>query len=219
MADGTNRQLGHVPKNVRSQAMHFFLMTQKLLLQFMKMKSSYKAELDILVQKKKMEIPTIFSEEAVKTIFSTLEYTPQYLTAIAKQFDDKSSLQPIIEDKRSFRETLVHFLNFEGLNYNTIYPTFLISKPQIYPIHAEKDFNRLNLFGDFQLEDLLTAFCYERKKYLNFLKALKKNDWNKQMIESGKAREETIYLMSRKTSLHDFTHIQILKFQTNFMFK
>ncbi|MFN0215878.1 MAG: hypothetical protein ACKVT2_16590 [Saprospiraceae bacterium] len=80
------------------------------------MKSSYKAELNKIVQKKRAEMPTSFSETALDTIFATLEFTPQYLTAIAKQFDDKSSIKPIIEGKRSFRETLIHLLNFEGLN-------------------------------------------------------------------------------------------------------
>jgi hypothetical protein len=181
------------------------------------MKSNYKAELDKLVQKKRNEMPTSFSELALDSIFMILEYTPQYLTAIAKQFDNNNSLKPIIEGKRSFRETLIHLLNFEGLNYTTVYPAFLINKPQVYPIHAERDFDRLNLFKDFQIDELLKAFCFERKKYLNFLKSLNKKDWNKQLTEEGKAREETIYSMARRTTVHDFTHIEILKFQTNFL--
>ena len=181
------------------------------------MKSSYKAELDKLVQEKRNEMPTSFSAAALDTIFATLEYTPLYLTSIAKKFDDKSSLKSIIEGKRSFRETLIHMLNFEGLNYTTVYPSLLITKPQVYPIHAERDFDRLNLFADFQLNDLLLAFCFERKKYLTFLKSIKKKDWKREMTEVGKTREETIYSMSRRTAVHDFTHIQILKFQTNFL--
>jgi hypothetical protein len=182
------------------------------------MNSSYKAELDKLVRKKKNEMSTTFSETAVINILATLEYTPQYLKALAKQFDEKSSLLPIIEGKRSFRETMIHLLNFEGLNYTTVYPAFLLNKPQIYPIDAERDFDRLNLFADFELNDLLTAFCLERKKYLNFLKSLKTKDWQREMIEEGKARQETIYLMARRAALHDITHIQILKFQTEFLF-
>lgn len=181
------------------------------------MKSRYKVELDKLVQKKRNEMPTSFSEVVLDTIFATLEYTPQYLTAIANKFDDKSSLRPIIEGKLSFRETLIHLLNFEGLNYTTVYPSLVLNKPQVYPIHAERDFDRLNLFADFQLNDLLLAFCIERKKYITFLKSLKKKDWNREMTENGKAREETIYSMARRTAVHDFTHIQILKFQTNFL--
>lgn len=181
------------------------------------MKSNYKAELDKLVQKKRNEIPTSFSENALDTIFATIEYTPHYVISIAKKFDDNSSLIPIIEGKRSFRETLIHLLNFEGLNYTTVYAAFLLDKPHVYPIHSERDFDKLNLFADFQLSDLIMAFCFERKKYINFLKSLKKKDWNRAMIEDGKAREETIYLMARRTAVHDFTHVQILKFQTNFL--
>jgi hypothetical protein len=180
------------------------------------MKPNYKAELDKLVQKKRNEIPTSFSEEALHNIFTTLEYTPEYLTAISKQFDAKSSIQPIIDGKRSFTETLIHMLNFEGLNYTTVYPAFLINKPQVYPIHSERDFNRLNLFTDFKMAELITAFSSERKKYLSFLKSLKNKDWNRELSEDGKAREETIYSMARRTAIHDYTHIQILKFQTNF---
>ena len=89
------------------------------------MRSDYKEELNKLVQKKKKEIPTSFSEVAVNNIFTILEYTPNYLTSIARHFDDKSALKPIIDGKRSFRETLIHFLNIEGLNYTTIYTAFL----------------------------------------------------------------------------------------------
>lgn len=181
------------------------------------MKSHYKTELDIVVRKKRDEIPTSFSESALDTIFETLEYTPHYITTVAKNYDDKSSLIPIIEGKRSFRETLIHLLNFEGLNYTTSYAALLLHKPHVYPIHSERDFDKLNLFADFPLNDLLTAFCFERKKYITFLKSLKKKDWNRSMIEEGKAREETIYLMARRTAIHDFTHVQILKFQTNFL--
>lgn len=179
------------------------------------MRSDYKEELNKTVEKKKKEIPASFSEDAVSNIFSTLEYTPKYLTSIAKQFDDKSSLKPMIDGKRSFRETLIHLLNMEGLNYTTIYAAFLLNKPKIYPIHAERDFDRLNLFSDFQLKELLETFCLERKKSLNFLKSLKKSDWQKQLSEKGKAREETIYWRARRLALHDFTHVQILKLQTN----
>ncbi len=182
-----------------------------------KINSNYKTELDRLVYKKRNEMPTSFSETALDIIFDTLEYTPQYLTALAKRFDEKSSLEPIIDGKRSFRATLIHLLNFEGLNYTNVYAAFLINKPQVYPIHAERDFDKLNLFADFHTDELLTAFCFERKKYFNFLKSLKKKDWCKPMTEEGKTREETIYSMTRRTAVHDFTHIEILKFQINFL--
>ena len=179
------------------------------------MQSDYKEELNKLVQKKKKEIPTSFSEVAVNNIFTILEYTPNYLTSIARHFDDKSSLKPVTEGKRSFRETLIHFLNLEGLNYTTIYPAFLLNKPKIYPIHAERDFDRLSLFSDFHLNELLETFCFERRKSLSFLKSLKENDWYRKLTEKDKAREETIYWRARVLAIHDFTHVQILKFQTN----
>jgi hypothetical protein len=75
------------------------------------MKSDYKEELNKLVQKKKKEIPGFFSEVAVTNIFTVLEHTPNYLTSIAKHFDDKISLEPIIEGKRSFREYICSTLN------------------------------------------------------------------------------------------------------------
>jgi hypothetical protein len=179
------------------------------------MKPDYKSELQKLLQKKKNEMPTSFSEKAIDAIIATLEYTPQYLMAMAKLYDDQSALKPIIEGKRSFRETMIHLLNFEALHYTTIYPAFLINKPQVYPIHSERDIDRLNLFASFQLHDLVMAFCFERKKYITFLRSLKKKDWYREIVEHGKARHETIYLMARRTAIHDFTHIQILEFQTN----
>ncbi|MDX1941588.1 MAG: hypothetical protein SFU99_13605 [Saprospiraceae bacterium] len=181
------------------------------------MKSDYKEELNKLVQRKKKEIPTSFSEIAVNNIFTILEYTPNYLTSIARHFDDKNAVEPIIEGKRSFRETLIHLLNIEGLHYTTIYPAFLLNKPKIYPIHAERDFDRLRLFSDFQLHELLGAFCLERRKSLSFLKSLNKNDWLRELSEENKARAETIYWRARVLAIHDFTHVQILKFQTNYL--
>jgi len=181
------------------------------------MRSDYKEELNKLVEKKKKEIPTSFSEAAVNNIFATLEYTPNYLTSIAKHFDEERSLTPIIEGKRSFRETLIHLLNIEGLNYTTIYPAFLLNRPMVYPLHAEKDFDRLNLFSGLQSNELLDAFKLERRKSLNFLKSLKKSDWSKQLKEENKAREESIFWRARALAIHDFTHVQILKFQTNYL--
>jgi hypothetical protein len=181
------------------------------------MKSDYKEELNKLVEKKKKEIPTSFSEAAVNNIFTILEYTPNYLTSIARHFNDKSSVEPIIEGKRSFRETLIHLLNIEGLNYTTIYAAFLLNKPKIYPIHAERDFDRLSLFSDFRINELLETFCFERRKSLSFLRSLKGSDWHRQLTEKAKAREETIYWRARVLAIHDFTHVQILKFQTNYL--
>lgn len=181
------------------------------------MKSDYKEELSKLVHKKKKEIPGSFSEVAATNIFTILECTPNYLTSIAKHFDDRSSLEPIIEGKRSFRETLIHLLNIEGLNYATIYPAFLLNKPMVHPLHAERDLDRLGLFLDFQLNELLEAFCLERRKSLSFLKSLKKSEWHRQFAEENKAGKETIYWRARGLAIHDFTHVQILKFQTNYM--
>jgi len=164
------------------------------------MSSDYKERLDKLVQKKKKEIPTTLSEAAIQTILEILEETPRYLNAIAKNFDEKTSLAPIIAGKRSFRETLIHLLNIEALNYTTIFPAFLLNKPAIYPLHAERDIDRLNLFADFQMQELLLAFDLERKKTLGFFRSLKKNDWSKQLTEENKAREETIYWESSLTS-------------------
>jgi hypothetical protein len=177
------------------------------------MAKDYKEQLNKLVEKKKKEIPTAQSDDAIKNIFETLEETPRFLIAIAKRFDEKTSLNPIIEGKRSFRETLVHLLNIEGLNYTTIYPAFLLNKPKVYPLHAEKDFDRLSLFTDFKLKDLLQAFDLERKKTLSFLRSLKPNDWIRQLVEDNKARQETIYWRARGLAVHDYTHVHILKFQ------
>jgi hypothetical protein len=180
------------------------------------MKSDYKKELLKLVENKKKEIPTTFSQDAVKNIFVTLEYTPEFLSAFSTRFNDKTSLKPLMKGKRSLRETLVHLLNIEGLHYSTIYPALLLKKPKIYPIHAERDFDRLSLFSDFNLVELLQAFRFERRKTLNFLRSLKNGDWSRQLSEAGKAREETIYWRVRGLAIHDYTHVEIIKFQTGF---
>ncbi|MCB1025734.1 MAG: hypothetical protein KDB79_15155 [Acidobacteria bacterium] len=171
--------------------------------------------LNILLRKKKKLVPTNCSEAAVKNILLMLEELPKELRLIAARFDERSSLEPIIEGKRSLRDTLLHLLNIEGLNYTTIFPAFLLDKPTIYPLHAERDLRKLNLFSDFSFEGLLETFCLERRKTLNFLRSLEMQDWTKQMIKSGKAREETIYSRARELAMHDFVHVQTLKFQLN----
>ncbi len=177
------------------------------------MEPDYKSELNKLLQKKKKGFPTSFSDSGLANILSVLDETPNHLVSIAKRFDEESSLEPILEGKRSMRETLIHLLNVEGLNYMTIYPAFLLNKPNVYPLHAERDFDRLSLFRDFKFNQLLEAFCCERRKTLNFMRSLERNDWLKQLIESGKARMESIYWRARGLAIHDFTHIQILKLQ------
>ena len=181
------------------------------------MNLDYRETLIKLVQKKKKEIPTSFSEAAIANVFIVLEETPNYLASFAKHFDERTSLEPIIEGKRSFRETLIHMLNIEGLHYTTMYPALLLNKPRVYPLHAERDFNKLNLFSDFQLHELLEVFRFERRKSLSFLKSLKRSDWFRQITEENKAREETIYWRARGLAIHDFTHVQILKLQTNYL--
>ena len=42
----------------------------------------------------------------------------------------------------------------------------------MYHIHAERDFERLNLFADFQLNELFLAFYFERKIF-NISKIIK----------------------------------------------
>lgn len=174
---------------------------------------NYKSELNILLSKKKKEIPTVFSETAYNNIIDTLRETPKVIHDLSKFFDNKSSTKPIIEGKWSFKETLIHILNIEILNYTTIYPAYLLDKPIVYPLHAERDIKKLNLFKDFSLSELVNEFKSERRKLLNFLEGLDYKDLHRKIIEKNKTREETIYWRLRGLALHDFTHIQILNFQ------
>lgn len=174
---------------------------------------NYKSELNILLSKKKKEIPTVFSVTAYKNIIETLRETPQKISLLSKKFDNKTSLTPVIKGKWSFRETLIHILNIEILNYTTIYPAYLLDKPVVYPLHAERDIKKLNLFKDFSLSELVNEFKSERRKLLNFLEGLDYKDLVRKIIEKNKAREETIYWRLRGLALHDFTHIHILNFQ------
>ncbi|MFN8278437.1 MAG: hypothetical protein U0T84_13215 [Chitinophagales bacterium] len=178
--------------------------------------ANYKDEVHRIVQQKKQAIPTAFSAPAVTAILATLEDTVLYLQALARKFDDKSARLPIVAGKRSFRETLIHLLNFEALHYHTAYMALLLREPKVYPIHAERDIARLKLFAGFTVDELVQSFCLERKKYLSFLRALQQPDWARSIEEAGKARHENIYLMARRTAIHDYTHIQILIFQTGF---
>lgn len=174
---------------------------------------NYKPELNKLISKKKKEIPTLFSVTACNNIIETLRDTPQIITKLSKKFNNKTSQTPIIKDKWSFRETIIHFLNIEILNYITIYPAYLLDNPVVYPLHAERDIKKLNLFKDFSLTELVNEFKSERRKLLNFLEGLDYKDLHRKIIEKNKTREETIYWRLRGLALHDFTHIQILNFQ------
>ncbi|MBK7966147.1 MAG: hypothetical protein IPK10_13285 [Bacteroidetes bacterium] len=53
------------------------------------MKSDYKVALNKSIQKKRLELSTTFSEEILASIFSTLEFTPRYLSSLAEKFDNK----------------------------------------------------------------------------------------------------------------------------------
>lgn len=177
------------------------------------MSSAYKPALNKLLGKKKKEIPTKISELALQKIYEILESTPEKLNKISGYFKNENFNKPIIPGKRSFRETLLHILNIEALNYTTIYPALLLDKPEVYPLHAERDIQRLGLFENFTREELLTGFMYERKKTINFFNVLSPEQWSRQIIELNKKRKESIYWRARGLALHDYTHILILKFQ------
>lgn len=179
----------------------------------MKLTDSYKLQVNALLANAKKHIPTAYSEAAVSNALGILEATPPTLKEISSHISEQDFAKPIIPGKRSFKETLHHFLNIEALNYVTIYPALLIDKPKVYGLHAERDLGRLRLYEDFTRDELLTSFDLERRKTLNFLKALKKTDWQRQIIESGKSRQETIYWRARALALHDHTHVLILRFQ------
>jgi len=178
-----------------------------------KLTENYKLQVNALLANAKKQIPTAFSEAAVSNALGILESTPSALKEISSNISEEGFAEPIIPGKRSFKETLHHFLNIEALNYVTIYPALLIEKPKVYGLHAERDLGKLRLYEDFTRDELLTSFELERRKTLNFLKALKKGDWLRQIIEGGKSRQETIYWRTRALALHDYTHLLILRFQ------
>lgn len=179
------------------------------------MTESYKAEVNARLAEARKKIPTVYSEAAAGAALGILVSTPAALMEISSRISVEDFAQPIMPGKRSFKETLMHFLNIEALNYVTIYPAFLIDKPEVHDIHAERDLGRLRLYEDFTKTELLKAFELERKKTLNFLRALKQTDWQRQIIESGKARQESIYWRIRALALHDYAHLLILRYQMN----
>ena len=100
-----------------------------------------------------------------------------------------------------------------NLIYKCVFLKILLNKPKVCPLHAERDFDRLNLFEHFQTCELLSVFDLERRKTLSFLTRLKKEDWSKELIEENKKRQETIYWRARGFAIHDYTHFYILNFQ------
>lgn len=180
------------------------------------MNVNYREMLAQKVNMKKRLMPTTYSEAAVEAIRFTLADTPLFIAAFVHQISEESAHQPLMEGKRSIYDTLLHLLHFEALHHTLSYPTKLLSQPHVYPIHPERDISKLKLYANFSLSELVQAFQYERRKYLNFLNSLSHEDWQRTMIESGKARKETLYLAARRTALHDYAHIQIISFQTGF---
>lgn len=178
-----------------------------------KLTEDYKVRVNALLADAKKQIPTAFSEPAVSKALHILESTPAALKELSSYISEKDFAKPITKGKRSFKETLHHFLNIEALNYVTIYPALLIDKPRVYGLHAERDLGKLRLYEGFTRAELLTSFQLERRKTLNFLKSLEKDDWQRQIVESGKSRQETIYWRTRALALHDHTHLLILRFQ------
>ena len=178
-----------------------------------RMAVNYKAQLIQLVDRKKALIPTACTEEGIANALKILETMNERITELALRFDEATALAPLAPGKRSFKETLIHLMNIESLNYITIYAAYLIKMPQVYPLHAEKHLSKLNLYSSFSLAELNASFILERKKTLCFLHQLKPADWNRQMIETGKKRSESIYWRTRGLALHDYTHLLILHFQ------
>ncbi|MBL7998040.1 MAG: DinB family protein [Candidatus Kapabacteria bacterium] len=177
------------------------------------MSADYKQKLHTIIEAKKKEMPSQGSVNAILSIMATLQETPRYLRSVAPRFPEERSRVPIMEGKRSFRQTVEHLLNIEALHYTTIYPAFLLPTPDVYPLHAERHIARLQLFDSFTMEELLTVFEFERRKSLSFLESLTAGDWLRTIREQGKKRQESIYWRARTLALHDVTHVHIIMFQ------
>lgn len=177
------------------------------------MSADYKTDLKKIMDTVKKSVPTIQSVSGIKSIYSILKNTHNDLLKLQKYIPVKDLDMPLIPGKRSFRQNVIHLLNSENLNSMIIIQALTIDKPELLPIHSERDIGALSLFEEFDIKELLTYFKLRRRMLMSLLNSLTNEQWARKIIEKNKSRQESIYWRARSLALHEYEHIQIMKFQ------
>lgn len=177
------------------------------------MTTDYKPDLKKLMNSFKKSIPTGQSESGIINIYSTLNSIHAELMTLSKQINPDDLNKPLTPGKRSYNQNIIHLLNSENLNSMIIIQALTIDKPEILPIHSERDIGALSLFDNLNTKELLTYFKLRRKILMSLLNSLTYEQWARQIIEENKNRHESIYRRARSLALHEYEHIQIMNFQ------
>ena len=115
------------------------------------------------------------------------------------------------EGERTAVEVLAHMLNAEARSTEAIALALLANEPEVVPLHPERDWGRLFRLDQLNVDELLAYHATRRKLILSVLGSLPAAKWACTVREPGKARRETVYLLTRSLALHEEVHLQELE--------
>ena len=177
------------------------------------MPANYKPGLKKQMDTIKKSIPTTQSGSGIDAIYSILDSTHDELLELSRLVPFENHDKPLMTGKRSFRENLIHLLNVENLDSMIITQALTFDKPEVLPLHSERDIGKLSMYNDLNTNELLSYFKLRRKILMKLFLSLSNEQWQRQIIELHKSRQESVYWRARGLALHEYEHIHIIKFQ------
>jgi hypothetical protein len=156
-------------------------------------------------------LSTDLSDANIAAALAMLESAPRRLEAWRANLEDGAELIRPAKGERTGVEIVAHMLNAEARSGESIALALLANEPEVPPIHPERDWGRLFRLDQFGVAELLAYHATRRKVLLSLLGSLAAAKWARAVREPGKARRETVYLLTRSLALHEALHVRELE--------
>jgi hypothetical protein len=146
----------------------------------------------------------------IAALMAMLAAVPSALQDIALRLPAAERLRPLGDGERSFTQDVAHLLHCEARTTEAITLALLTDKPLLPDLHPERDYGRLVRLELLDADNLLDYFALRRAALLGVLGRLTESQWARQVRETGKQREESVYWLARTLALHEREHLDDL---------
>lgn len=150
------------------------------------------------------------SNELIEIVLDVLAASPSRLQDLSACLSDEALTRPLGEGERSFKRDLTHLIYCAERGSIPIYYALAANEPFMARIHAERQWGKLLRYEDFDLPDLFAYFSFNRRALLNVLRALRPQQWERNVQPEGKKRKESVYYAARGLCVHEFGHLEDL---------
>lgn len=152
-------------------------------------------------------IPTQLSNANVATVTALLRATAAQLTAMSTGQTDDMLRRPLRPGERSFVGIVGHLLNSEARIAEAIGLALLVDEPLLAGVHPERHWGPLLRYHEMPVSALIDYFALRRDILLRVLESLTPAQWARTTRQTGKQRQESIYLWARSLALHEREHV------------